>query len=194
MINFLDSRHMMAGNKRQREVYDILSDLRIFEDLKSYGPVVAGTIPIDIDIEDSDIDILCGFDNPVGFEQTLKRCYSQYRDFSFKRVRLRGVASAVASFFHRQYMIEIFGQSLETQEQDAFVHMVVEHRILELCNDSFREEIRRLKRGGLGTEPAFGKLLSIEHNPYTALLKFKGLQDGELVAHIPEIYLKGWHE
>jgi len=191
MIDFLHPSYLAGGNRRQREVYHILSQLHIQEVLKRHRPVVAGTIPIDVDVEDSDIDILCEYASPGDFEKTLRQHFSGQKDFRFRPTRSRGEESLVASFDYKGYKIEIFGQMRPPAEQDGFVHMIVEHRILRLCSRRFREEVRRLKREGLGTEPAFARLLGIDTDPYETLRGFKNLNDGELAAHIPNEHLRG---
>jgi hypothetical protein len=191
MINFLDPHYLIKGNKRQREVYSLISDMKIMQVLGPYTPVIAGTIPIDVDIENSDIDILCSYDDPKEFEDTLRRHFSQQQDFKVKSNRFRGRASLLAAFLHRGQKLEIFGQMLPVQEQDGFVHMVVEYRILQMCTERFREKVRKLKGEGVCTEPAFARLLSIETDPYEALLRFKDLSDDELRTRIPEQYRTG---
>ena len=190
MIDFLDPCYLAEGNRRQREVYHILSELQVLEVLKRHRPVVAGTIPIDVDVEDSDIDILCDYAGSEEFEQTLRQHFSRQKDFRFRRTRSRGEESLVASFDYKGYKIEIFGQMRAPEEQDGFVHMIVEHRILRLCSRRFREEIRRLKCEGFGTEPAFALLLGIDTDPHETLRGFKNLNDGELAAHIPDEHLR----
>ena len=190
MIDFRDPCYLAGGNRRQREVYHILSDLQVLEILKRHRPVVAGTIPIDVDVEDSDIDILCDYAGSEEFEQTLRQHFSRQKAFRFRRTRSRGEESLVASFDYKGYKIEIFGQMRAPEEQDGFVHMIVEHRILRLCSRRFREEIRRLKREGLGTEPAFALPLGIDTDPHETLRGFKNLNDGELAAHIPDEHLR----
>ena len=160
------------------------------EVLKRHRPIVAGTIPIDVDVKNSDIDILCGYESSGEFEQTIRKRFSRQKDFSFKRTRSRGEESLVASFDYKGYKVEIFGQMRVPEEQDGFVHMIVEHRILRLCSSRFREEVKRLKSEGLGTEPAFARLLGIDKDPYETLRGFKNLDDGELAAHIPKEHLR----
>jgi hypothetical protein len=190
MIDFHDPCYLAEGNRRQREVCHILSELHILEVLRRHRPVVAGTIPIDVDVENSDIDILCEYTSSGEFEQILRQYFSRQKDFRFKRTRSRGEESLVASFDYKGYKIEIFGQIRAPEEQDGFVHMIVEYRILRLCSSRFREEVRRLKREGLGTEPAFARLLGINTDPYETLRGFKELDDGELAAHIPDEHLR----
>jgi hypothetical protein len=165
--------------------------MKLMEDLGRYTPVIAGTIPIDVDIETSDIDILCSYDDPKGFENTLQFHFSKQQGFRFKHTRYRGRESLIAAFFHRGQKLEIFGQMLPVQEQDGFVHMLVEYRILQICTERFREKVRQLKREGVCTEPAFARLLCIDTDPYKALLRFRNLSDDELRARLPEQYRTG---
>jgi hypothetical protein len=190
MIDLYDPHYLAGGNRRQRAVYEIVTELNILITLQPYNPVIAGTIPIDVDIEGSDIDILCGYVDGGEFENTLKRCYSGESNFAIRQARFREKASIVSSFIHGEYTVEIFGQMSHPRQQDGFVHMVVEHRILQMCTDSFREEVRRLKREGFGTEPAFARLLGISSDPYDALRDLDGVGDTELVSLIPGKYLK----
>ena len=50
---------LKKGTPRQREAYETLLRLGVFISLSSYTPVLTGTIPIDVDIETSDLDIVC---------------------------------------------------------------------------------------------------------------------------------------
>ena len=43
-------------------------------------------------------------------------------------------------------------------------------RVLDIGGKKLRDEIKRLKRSGLKTEPAFAKLLFLDGDPYQAFL------------------------
>jgi len=58
MINFLDISYLQLGNERQKKAYQVLTDNEIIEKLAPYHPILVGTIPINIDIENSDLDII----------------------------------------------------------------------------------------------------------------------------------------
>jgi hypothetical protein len=49
--------------------------------------------------------------------------------------------------------------------------MLIEHSLLTEKGEHFRQEIIKLKRQGLKTEPAFAKLLGLDGDPYKAILK-----------------------
>lgn len=69
------------------------------------------------------------------------------------------------------FPIEIFGQNKPTTQQNAYLHMVAEYKILQEKGEKFKQKIIELKKQGIKTEPAFGMLLGLE-NPYEDLLKF----------------------
>lgn len=43
----------------QQKAYQVITDHAILEKLAQYNPILVGTIPINIDIEESDLDIIC---------------------------------------------------------------------------------------------------------------------------------------
>ena len=90
--------------------------------------------------------------------------------FAIKTCEHQHILSVKASFRVAGFDIEIFGQDIPTQRQNAYRHMVLEHRLLRERGESFRQEIIRLKQQGYKTEPAFARLLGIEGDPYSGLL------------------------
>ena len=65
MIDFKDIGYLKNGNLRQQNAFDVLSELDIFEKLKEYNPILPGTIPIEIDLPKSDLDIICECKNQM---------------------------------------------------------------------------------------------------------------------------------
>jgi hypothetical protein len=51
--------YLKTGNARQQRAYDVLTNHRILAQLAPFSPVLVGTIPINIDIESSDLDVIC---------------------------------------------------------------------------------------------------------------------------------------
>lgn len=136
--------------------------------------MLAGTIPIEIDIESSDLDIVCEvnlrFEEDFLEEIMLSKLIPTDVEVSVEKVMVNGEESIVLNFMLEEFPIEIFGQNKPTTQQNAYLHMIAEHKILEERGEEFKQKIIELKKQGIKTEPAFGMLLGLE-NPYEDLLK-----------------------
>ena len=69
--DFKDIEYLKEGNTRKQRSYEILKKINIFNLLSKYNPILVGTIPIDIDIENSDLDIVCKVEDFKKFEELL---------------------------------------------------------------------------------------------------------------------------
>ncbi|AZB08418.1 DUF4269 domain-containing protein [Chryseobacterium sp. G0162] len=173
MIDFTKIDYLKTGNERQRRAYEILTKHRIFEKLKEYSPILAGTIPIEIDIEGSDLDLI--FEVDLKFEEDFLDDLMLSRfiphDVGVEYPIVNGEKCITLNFMLEGLPIEIFGQNKPTTQQNAYLHMIAEHKILQEKGEEFKQKIIELKKKGIKTEPAFGMLLGLE-NPYKDLLKF----------------------
>jgi hypothetical protein len=171
IIDFLDITYLKFGNKKQQKVYQLLVKNKIMEKLSMYTPIFVGTIPLHIDIETSDIDIICYVKDKNLFIESLVSYFKNMK--GFKVTDNTVLKSTKANFYMEDFEFEIFGQDLECFQQNAYQHMLIEHSVLIEKGEKFRQEIIELKRQGLKTEPAFAKLLGLVGNPYKELLKLK---------------------
>jgi len=147
--------------------------LLLFENLRAFNPLLAGTIPLGIDLPDSDLDIICHCSNHKEFIKTVEAFYLEEDNFSIRKMWWNDLESTVITFQSGDFEIELFGQDCPTEKQHAFRHMLIEHDIIQSKNGTFKDEIVQLKRQGVKTEPAFAKLLGLEGDPYEALLKLE---------------------
>jgi len=173
MTDFTNIEYLKGGNDRQRRAFIELTKMSIFEQLQDYKPILTGTIPIGIDLPESDLDIICQCSNHLKFTETLNSLYSNKENYQIRTRDLNDLESTIATFQSGEFQIEIFGQDCHPENQNAYRHMIIEHKILSSKNDDFRTEIIQLKKEGLKTEPAFARLLGLQGNPYEELLKFK---------------------
>ncbi|MDR6195291.1 DUF4269 domain-containing protein [Siphonobacter sp. SORGH_AS_0500] len=172
-MNFETIEYLKSGNNRQKKAYQVLSTYQIFEKLSAYDPLLVGTIPLAIDIENSDLDVICCFTEQQEFRETVTRLFQSEKDFKiWDNNRLESEA-VVASFRIDSFELEVFGQHIPTRQQLGYRHMIIEYKILHERGEDFRQEIITLKKQGIKTEPAFAKLLALEGNPYQELLKFE---------------------
>jgi hypothetical protein len=139
-----------------------------------------GTIPIAIDVEESDLDVICEAHDLEGFEKQVTRAFSQREGFRIARKFVKDVPSVVASLIHSGFRIEIFGQPRPVTEQHAYRHMLVEARLLVNGGERARCGIRQLKRAGFKTEPAFARYFRLDGDPFEVLLRLSRLNEDEL--------------
>lgn len=170
-INFEDIGYLITGNAKQRRAYETLNKYRVMDVLKKFDPILTGTIPINIDIETSDLDISCCYSDKNEFIDAVKYSFSHEKQFALRESS--EFDSVVCNFKLDDFEIEIFGQNIPTKQQYAYRHMLIEHRLLEERGEAFRQEIVALKRQGYKTEPAFGIALGLKGNPYEELLQFE---------------------
>lgn len=170
MIDFTKLDYLKIGNEKQIRAHEVLTKYKIFDILDYYSPILAGTIPIEIDIEESDLDIICEVKDKVEFEKFLIQAFKDF-DLKIEILNINNEKSLVCNFKLEEFPIEIFGQNKPTTQQNAYLHMIAEYKILQEKGEEFKQKIIDLKKQRMKTEPAFGKLLHLE-NPYEDLLKF----------------------
>ncbi|CAH2212593.1 DUF4269 domain-containing protein [Tepidibacter aestuarii] len=175
--NWKDISYLKAGNDKQRKSYEILTHIKIFNILSEYNPILVGTIPLGIDIENSDLDIICKVNHFEKFKNILIDNFAIYKDF---KITYKEEFVTICNFIVEGIEIEIYGSTYDTEKSNGYRHMIVEDRLLNLYGDNFRKDIIDLKINGLKTEPAFAKVLKLEDNPYKQLLLLETYSDEEL--------------
>ncbi|MDQ0207706.1 DUF4269 domain-containing protein [Alkalicoccobacillus murimartini] len=165
--------YLKAGTPKQRDVYDAIETLEVMKTWSAYSPTLCGTVPIGIDVDTSDLDIVMYIDEDhfTEVEAEMTRLYGQYEEFRVKRYEVRGIPTIKANFVYRQYEFELFGQPRCVTKQNAYLHMLIEATLLKQ-KPLLRRQIIRLKNLGLKTEPAFCKVLGLEGDSYEQLLKY----------------------
>ncbi|WP_373288499.1 DUF4269 domain-containing protein [Paenibacillus silvae] len=158
----------------------MLSKHKILKILQNYNPILVGTIPIGINIETSDLDIICEVKNFEEFERLCKEHFRDKQGFSITRRVVEEIERIKINFMIENWPIELFGQNKSTSEQNGYLHMIIEDRMLKLYGKKFKEHIIHLKSTGMKTEPAFAKILRLEGDPYLKLLEINNWTDEEL--------------
>lgn len=173
MIDFDTIEYLKNGNSTQTRAFDVLTQNKILKILAEFEPILVGTIPININIENSDLDIICYWQDKVNFAEKLKIAFSNKSDFKIRETIIDHQESVIANFKIDSFEIEVFGQNIPTRNQNGYKHMIMEYEILQSKGENFRLEIIKLKQNGYKTEPAFCNLLHLKGNPYEALLQYK---------------------
>lgn len=173
MIDFLTLDYLKSGNERQQQAFEILIRQAVFEKLSEFSPVLVGTIPINIDIASSDLDIACYWNDKKYFTAQVTQAFGNEIGFEITETLISNRETIIASFFIDNFEIEIFGQNIPVVQQYGYRHMLIENKILQQEGKEFRKKIIALKEQGYKTEPAFAELLGLEGNPYEALLELE---------------------
>lgn len=173
MNDFINVSYLKKGNAKQQAAYKTLKGIHIFDHLKSFDPILVGTIPIAIDIENSDLDIICCYENADLFVEELRRNFDTFPDFAVSKKTINDVETVLVRFTASDFEIEVFGQQVPSRQQPGYRHMIIENALLNQYGEKFRAEVIALKRKGYKTEPAFAKLLHLSGDPYLELLKYE---------------------
>jgi len=173
MTDFTKIEYLKNGNQKQVLVYKILTEHKVLANIAEFDPILVGTIPINIDIENSDLDIICYWINKESFIEKLQSFFGNKNEFTIRETIIDNEETVIANFKIERFEIEIFGQNIPVKNQNGYKHMIIEHAILQCKGENFRLEIIKLKQKGYKTEPAFGFLLGIKGNSYQELLNYK---------------------
>jgi hypothetical protein len=176
-----DIGYLQQGSKAQRRAYRILKDRQILEHLEPYNAVLAGTFPLDLVVAGSDLDILCEVTFHPGFAAHVERCFGKEDGFQVENTARGGSQVTIVNFVVDSLPFQLYGDPTPVVEQAAYLHMDVEHRLLQLGGRKARERILELKKAGIKTEPAFAAWLGLDGDPYAELLELATLCDQELV-------------
>lgn len=163
--------YLRFGNQKQKNAYNAINSLGIMESLSEFNPILCGTLPIGIDIEGSDLDIIMEVFDPNKFENKVKLLFSNKEKFIFKKTVIRNFSVVKANFIYGGFEFELFGQPQSVKEQYAYLHMVIENFIIS-NHPSVQEEVILLKKQGYKTEPAFCKVLGLKGDAYETLIDF----------------------
>lgn len=140
---------------------------------------IAGTPPLGLDLEGSDIDIVCAAFDGAAFVGRLWRAFGGFEGFSLRQWS-GGSRAVIAGFRHAGWPFEIFGEPRRLDEQAGWRHFEVERRLLRLGGEQFRARVMAARESGLKTEPAFAAVLGLEGDAYRAMLDIADLDDAGL--------------
>ena len=171
MIMFQTIEYLKRGNERQRKAYSAIHTIGIMKELEDYTPVLCGTIPIGIDIEGSDLDIILEVNDFLQFKEKVEALYQDKQEYRIKQTEIRGLPVIKANFMFDGFEFELFGQPQPVFEQYAYIHMLIEYHLMKET-PLLREKVITLKQQGYKTEPAFCKALGLEGDPYELLIEY----------------------
>lgn len=171
--DFTNIDYLRNGSLLQQQGWKILSDTNALLNLKSFDAILAGTLPLNLYLPGSDLDIICFAEDLTHFEKYITQAFGMYSGYECTVKTIRQTRSVIGRFRHNNFLFEIFAQPVPVQNQYAYRHLRVEYFLLEQHGESLRSQVLQLKQAGLKTEPAFAKALNLAGDPYEALLAFE---------------------
>ncbi|MFF2909396.1 DUF4269 domain-containing protein [Paenibacillus sp. NPDC057934] len=186
---WLDISYLLQGTALQKEVHALLVRLNVMTLLRHYHPIFVGTIPLGIQVEDSDLDIICEVHDREAFAAQVGLHFGEMDQYSCESRIVDGIPRIKINFTVEDWPLELFGQPRPSKKQNGYIHMDVEARVLNILGSPFRRQVIELKCQGVKTEPAFARLLQLEGDPYQAVLGLGKLSEMELEALCRERFI-----
>lgn len=174
-MDFFNLDYLQIGTAQQKRIYFLLRSYKVFQILEDFSPLLAGTFPIDIAIEASDLDIILESNNLEQLRQILRFSFENLPQFSLDIISIKNEKILICQFQLEEFPVEIYAKNIATKQQNAYRHLLIEYQILQENDNDFKRNIIALKNSGLKTEPAFAQLLKLDGDPYQALLDYNNL-------------------
>lgn len=172
---------LQNGSNAQRAAARAVSELAVFQTLAAHAPVIAGSYPLDLQTDASDIDVLATARDLPAFLEMAGRAFGAQTGFRSRLAEIHSIESVVINFNYGCFPFEIFAQRRPVLEQDGFLHLVAEYRLLALADARFFETVRAFRFTGQKTEPAFCAALGVSEDPYAYLRKLAVQSDEVLL-------------
>lgn len=161
-------------------IYSALKNSNILKILKPFSPLIAGTIPLNINVASSDLDILISADDLDLAKRVLTENFNNSLNFKSEEIFVKNELSLLMTFSYQGIDFEIFGQRIPTVKQQGYLHFLIEERLLKIGGNLFAQKIIQAKGQGFKTEPAFFKVLGLNGNSYEELLTIQKQSNSEL--------------
>lgn len=158
----------------------------LLEELRGFDPRVVGTLPLDLSIPTSDIDVVCHVTDAAVFAEILWRRYRSCDRFALHQWR-SSPRPVVARFDWGGWPFEVFGDPRPVDQQEGWLHFEIERRLLALDDGRLRRAVAGRRDRGMKTEPAFTAVLGIAGDPYAGLLALRRESDAQLRARLERL-------
>ena len=114
--DFINVDYLKFGNKKQQNVFKLLNRIHIFDIIEKYNPILVGTIPIGIDIDSSDLDIICEVYNLDDFEiEVYAQNIKSTEQNGYRHMIIENRILSLGGDLVRQKIIELKKSGLKTE-------------------------------------------------------------------------------
>jgi predicted metalloenzyme YecM len=159
--------------ENHHDLHQWLESTNLMAKMAAWRPLFSGSIPLEIDLPGSDLDILLEATDLERDSVAIKKALGRSIDLTWKpAVSSHGGRALIARIKNAPRTIELFLSETPVLRQNSHRHLLSEYLYLLAKGESLRTEVRKLKQSGLRTEPAFAAALDITGDPYQELLKW----------------------
>lgn len=171
-MDFTQLDYLQTGTPLQRQAYDTLMQSGLLTVLQPFGPVLAGTLPLQLYIPGhSDLDILVQLPANISLTACLAPHFGHFPEYRYRQTTLQHHPTQIVNFILGDFPVEIFAQPQPATEQMAYRHLLAEYNLLQQHGDALYQQVLALKQAGLKTEPAFAQALGLTGDPYQSILR-----------------------
>jgi hypothetical protein len=163
---FSKNEWLDESNANHLAIKGFLENTRIIKSLNCFQPLIAGTFPIGLEVEGSDVDLLCSYSEAATRLELQSRLQEMQPGIKYCNAQ----DHFTASWEWEHLPIELYASEVPSADQAAFRHLLIEAWLLETHGPELKATVLHLKQQGIKTEPAFAKALEMEGDPYTVLL------------------------
>ena len=76
-----DIAYLKMGSDRQQAAFITVIELDLFSVLADYDPLLTGTLPLGLDLPDTDLDVICQVEDFAEFGMVMRAMYGYYDEF-----------------------------------------------------------------------------------------------------------------
>ena len=98
-MNFLTLDYLKDGSEIQNKIHFVLEKHQIFDKLKEYNPILTGTFPININIKNSDLDIILETDDLMRAKDFIINEFQNQKEFDIQFCKINDLLSEFFAFF-----------------------------------------------------------------------------------------------
>lgn len=159
--------------EENKSIFHAVEESKILKAFKKYTPFIAGTFPLGVYTQHSDVDVLMCAENLDEVEQELRNEYGEFLAFETNRSVVDKVETLIVNFNFKSTPFEIFVQNRPVVQQTAFLHFQAEERLLKFGGEDFKKKVMSLRLKDFKTEPAFLQALEMQGDAFAELLRLQ---------------------
>jgi predicted metalloenzyme YecM len=176
--------------ENNKKVYAAIVKSQVLSRCRDFSPLIAGTFPLGIQTENSDVDILLFCDDLEKALLRLKNIYGSFDAFESYKSKLAPSETTygIVRFCLDEVPFELYLENTPTVRQRAYLHFQIEERLLRLGGERLVQTIIDLRKRGMKTEPAFAVALNLQGDPYLKLLEMHHWSEKKLDSLVKESF------